>query len=88
MATTSVTYPDSFVSMRLGANYGLPPEPQKPFHERAYLLSDIPALIDAYGMPPDVDGADYANYAHEPLEKFIEVQLWSDDPVREYLEGD
>lgn len=84
-ATTSITYPDSFVSMRLGPNYGVPPEVLRPYHERAFLLSDLPDLIAKYGIPADQTNADYSNYGKEPFEKYIEVQVWADAPVMKFV---
>ena len=83
--TTSVTYPDSFTAMRLGETYGMPPESLKPYHNRVYLLSELSELVKTYGIPPDDPDADYSDYAREPFEKYIEVQVWSDKPVRSHL---
>ncbi|MEQ8992648.1 MAG: hypothetical protein RLO46_12565 [Pseudomonadales bacterium] len=80
-ATTSITFPDSFAAMRLGPDYGVPPEPLRPYHEQAFLLSDLPDLVASYGIPADEPDADYSNYAKEVFEKYIEVQVWDDAPV-------
>lgn len=29
----------------------------------------------------------YEGYAHRPFEKYIEVQVWSDEPVRSFLDS-
>ena len=83
--TTSITLPDSFTAMRLGDSYGVPLEPQKPYHDRIYLLSELAQLVNLYGIPTDEAKADYSNYVKEPFEKYIEVQVWSDEPVRDFL---
>lgn len=83
--TTSISFPDSFTAMRLGETYGLPVEPLKPYHEKIYLLSQLSELIGEYGIPEDSSNPDYSNYAQEPFEKYIEVQVWSDVPVQKFL---
>jgi len=81
--TTSFTYPDSFTAMGLVGDYGLPYEP-RPYHDRVFRLDDLESVIAEYGMPPDPAGA-YPGYEHRPFEIYIEVQLWSDGPVSEWL---
>jgi hypothetical protein len=78
---TSCTYPDSFTAMGFGSDYGLPSAPQ-PYHGRVFFLTDLPALMARYGLPDDLPDADYVGYQQRPFEKYIEVQLWSDEPVR------
>jgi len=82
----SVTYPDSVTAMALGPAYGLPHEP-RPYHGRVYRLEELPGLIGSYGLPTDVAAGpdDYEGYHHRPFEKYIEVQLWSDRPLRSLL---
>ncbi len=81
---TSATYPDSFVSMNSGSDLGLP-HPLKPYHGRAFQLSELPRLIEEWGLPRDDSSRDDQNYHNGPFEKYVEIQLWSDEPVREYL---
>jgi hypothetical protein len=81
---TSCTYPDSFTAMGFGSDYGLPSE-AKPYHGRVFALADLPSLIARYGLPDDASDADYQGYEQRPFEKYIEVQLWSDAPVREFV---
>lgn len=83
--TTSITFPDSFTAMRLGETFGLPLESLKPYHEKIYLLSELSDLIGEFGIPKDAPNPDYSNYAQEPFEKYIEVQVWSDIPVQKFL---
>lgn len=71
--------------MRLGETFGLPLESLKPYHEKIYLLSQLSELIGEYGIPEDSSNPDYSNYAQEPFEKYIEVQVWSDVPVQKFL---
>jgi len=79
---TSVTYPDSFTAMAIAPEYGLPYEPQ-PYHEQVFRLRELPAVVDRWGLPEDPVG--YHQYEKRPFEAYIEVQVWSDEPVRAYL---
>lgn len=81
---TSVTYPDSFTAMGLGAPFGLV-RATRPYHDRVFRVEELPDLIATYGVPVDrVDDA-YAGYHRRPFEKYIEVQVWSDEPIRSFL---
>ncbi len=86
-ALVSFTYPDSFVSMRLGPQYGLPPEPLRPYHEKVFLLDELADVTARYGMPDGGAGEDYADYHKRTFEKYIEVQVWADDPVTDCLKS-
>ncbi len=82
--STSVTYPDSFVSMSLSREFGIPQE-SRPYHERVFLLSEIPAIADRWGLPDPSLEIEYDGYHKRPFEIFVEVQVWSDEPVSKYL---
>ncbi len=86
--TTSFTYPDSFVSMRLGPNFGLPPEPLQPYHEHVFFMDELADTVAVHGLPDGSADEDYDGYHHRKFEKYIEVQLWSDGPVTAYLESE
>jgi hypothetical protein len=78
---TSLTRPDSFTSMGLGPDYGLPQE-DRPYHGRVFRLEDLAGLVSTYGLPSDEET--YDDYHLRPFEKYIEVQLWSDRPLAAY----
>ncbi len=78
---TSFTYSDSFEAMGFGADFGIPRQEARPYHDRVYLIDELEAVIGEYGMPR----VEYDNYWGTPVERFIEVQLWSDEPVRHLL---
>ncbi len=83
----SFTYPDSFVAMRLGPDYGLPPDPLEPYHERVYFMDELANVVAEHGLPDgDVDET-YEGYHKRKFEKYIEVQVWTDQPVAKYLES-
>lgn len=77
--STSATYPDSVVSMGIGVEYGLPDLP-RPYHGHVFFLDEVPGLVEEFGLPNDESG-DYGGYAFREFEKFVEVQLWVDDPI-------
>lgn len=81
----SFTYPDSAVSMRIGAEFGLPEAPARPYHEKVFRLEQLPEIVSRYGLPRDGVDQDYQNYHLADFEKYIEVQLWCDEPVQHLL---
>jgi hypothetical protein len=84
---TSITYPDSFTAMALGTSSGLGYEP-RPYHGRVFLLSELPRLVEQFGIPdPHYDGH-YRSWTSWPAEAYIEVQLWSDDPITGFIATD
>ncbi len=83
---TSFTYPDSFTAMGLVAEYGLPYEP-RPYHDQVFRLAQLDEVVAEHGLPLD-DPDDVEGYEHRPFERYVEVQLWSDAPVAEWLSPD
>jgi hypothetical protein len=81
---TSFTYPDSFTAMGLIAEYGLPYEP-RPYHLRVFRLEELTHIVGVHGLPRDEEPLEYAGYERAQFEKYIEVQVWSDEPVRQFL---
>jgi hypothetical protein len=84
-SSTSVTYPDSFTAMAIAPKYGLPYEP-RPYHEQVFPLGQLHELIEKWGLPEDPVGG-YENYEGRPFEMYVEIQVWSDEPVRPFLAG-
>jgi hypothetical protein len=82
-AVTSFTLPDSFTAMGLAPEYGLPYEP-RPYHGRVYRTGELADVIARHGLPDDEPGG-YDGYERRPFERYVEVQLWSDEPVRHLL---
>ena len=68
----SFTYGDTFPAMRYGDG--------KPYRRQVYLLADLPELIGRYGLPQDWN----ADGKNGP-DRYIEAQVWSDEPLREWL---
>lgn len=73
----SFTYPDSMASFDLLNE----PENKMPYHGELFLLEEILNVIQQYGMPADEIGFT-SRYGYP---KYIEAQLWSDQPVLSFL---
>jgi hypothetical protein len=69
----SFTYGDSFPAMRY--------KDGKPYRGMVYTLNELPALIRSYGLPQEwnPDG-------RFGPERYIEAQVWVDEPVRQFLD--
>ena len=80
----SFTYPDSFVAMGFAKDYGLPCPP-RPYHGKVFRKEALGEVVGEYGLPADDRSGDYENYAKQEFEKFIEFQIWADEPVVEHL---
>jgi hypothetical protein len=79
-AVTSFTYPDSFTAMGFGPQFGLPHDP-KPYHQRVYRMESLSGVVAEFGLPVGEADDDYTGYQHRPFEKYVEFQLWSDEPI-------
>ncbi|HEX3776806.1 MAG TPA: hypothetical protein VHV51_20180 [Polyangiaceae bacterium] len=80
---TSFTYPDSFVAMGFGPRFGLP-QMARPYHNQAFRMSQLSEVIRQFGLPSGDADEDYEGYRYRPFEKFIEIQVWSDDPIEPF----
>jgi hypothetical protein len=67
--TVSLTVGDSFPAMRYGDG--------KPWRGQVYTLDDLPEIVRLYGLPQDwnLDGK-------RGPDRYIEAQVWSDEPLR------
>jgi hypothetical protein len=68
--TTSLTYPDSFISLTKST---------KPYHNKVFLLREIEELNRLYGLPSNDHMVPYDLYWETDFELYVEVQIW-DDP--------
>jgi hypothetical protein len=68
----SFTYGDTFPAMRY--------EDGKPYRGKVYTLDEIPDIINLYGLPQvwNSDGK-------LGPDRYIEVQIWDDEPIKEFL---
>ncbi|MBF2004104.1 MAG: hypothetical protein IGS49_01155 [Chlorogloeopsis fritschii C42_A2020_084] len=78
----SFTYPDSMPSLAIstlerGEAY------RKPFHGKVFTLEEINDIVQAYGLPGDKwKYEEYWRY-----DRFIEVQIWDDRPIWNFLQS-
>jgi len=70
-ATVSFTYGDMFPAMRYADG--------KPYRGQVYLLEEMRQLVGVYGLPQDWNGDGSLG-----PDRYIEAQIWSDDPVGKY----
>lgn len=77
----SFTYPDSFVSMGFMPEFGLKVD-KRDYHDKVFNLHNLESIIDKYGFPEDDVSHNYGNYVNEEFEKFIEIQVWDDTPIK------
>lgn len=68
----SFTYGDTFPAMRYRDG--------KPYRGQVYCLDELPGLVQKYGLPQEWN----RDGQHGP-ERYIEAQVWSDQPVRRHL---
>jgi hypothetical protein len=81
---TSITYPDSFTAMQ-AKTASRPDQQSRPYHERVFLLGELPGLVERFGIPDPSWGGQYQAWTTWPAEAYIEVQLWTDEPIRAHL---
>jgi hypothetical protein len=74
------TYPDSMASLPIATNDEHRPH-RKAYHGQVFTLDEIRLVVSEFGMPGD-------RWMTDPTmkyDKFIEVQVWDDRPIRECL---
>ena len=84
---TSLTYADSITAMGLGVPLGLP-APHPDHAGRVYRLDALHELAARHNPHAD-DAPDqlagYTGHQHQPVDSYVEVQLWSNEPVLAHL---
>ncbi|MBN1285465.1 MAG: hypothetical protein JXB47_08705 [Anaerolineae bacterium] len=68
----SFTYGDTFPAMRLADG--------RPYRGQVYTLDELTGLVRRCGLPQDWN----ADGSHGP-ERYIEAQVWDDEPLRAFL---
>lgn len=79
-AVLTFTYPDSIASLPLATlprHVGRKAE----YHGRVFTLSEIREVIAKFGMP----GEQWKMESSRLYDKFIEVQVWDDRPIRSFM---
>ena len=80
--TLTFTYPDSMASLPLATKDVHLPD-RKPYHGQVFTLREIEDVIARFGMP----GHQGQTAPLKTHDRFIEVQVWDDRPLRRYLKG-
>jgi hypothetical protein len=78
---TSFTYPDSFTAMGFLRQFGIT-HAAKPYHGRVYRMNELAEVVREHGLPTGGADDDYEGYHRREFEKYIEIQVWSDDAIR------
>ncbi|WP_216594182.1 hypothetical protein [Synechococcus sp. PCC 6312] len=80
----SFTYPDSMPSLAIATDTtGRGDSYRKPIHGQVFTAEEIIEVIQEYGMPGDKwKTEEYWRY-----DRFIEVQVWDDRPIWEFLDA-
>jgi len=78
--TVTFTYPDSMASFPLHTE-GRDVRERKPYHGQVFTLAEIEQVVATFGLPGERWKTD-PSMRHD---RFIEVQVWDDRPVRDYL---
>ena len=80
---SSFTLVDSFSAMGLGPQFGFPATAER-YEQVVYPLSELRDVVGRYALPATTR-SDYDGYEDHLVDSFVEVQVWSDDPVRQFL---
>ena len=79
----SFTLVDSFSAMGLGPEFGFPVAAEA--HQQVvYPLSALDHVVHRFGLPAPCS-IDYAGFEHRAVDTYVEVQVWTDEPVRRFL---
>jgi hypothetical protein len=68
----SFTYGDTFPAMRFRDG--------RPYRGQVYVLDELPDLIQSHGLPQE-----WNRDGSRGPERYIEAQVWDDEPIREFL---
>lgn len=82
-----MTYADSITALGLGVPLGLP-APNRDHADRVDQAKDLEQLVARFALPCSTvpkDSAGYTGYQHLRVDAYIEVQLWSEEPVRSHV---
>lgn len=71
------TYPDSMASFLIAGRDDLRPL-RRPYHGQVFTLDGIGRIVEEFGMPAPGEGAPCSD-------RFIEVQVWDERPILEFL---
>ncbi|MDL2403709.1 hypothetical protein [Rhizobium mayense] len=78
--TITFTIPDSMASLPIAKHHKYELERQ-PYHGQVFSLEEIRDVVAKFGMPNESWAAD----PRKRFDRFVEVQVWDDRPIIEYL---
>jgi hypothetical protein len=78
--TVTFTYPDSMAGLPLDKETGKVCE-RMPYHGQVFTLAEVKHVVATFGM----SGERWKTDPSMRYDRFIEVQVWDDRPVRNYL---
>ncbi|GAB2591500.1 hypothetical protein [Microlunatus antarcticus] len=79
---TSFTWTDSITALGLGVDLGVP-QPAEPWKRKLYRLDQLD-LTFASSLP-SASGQSYEGYQQRLLDRYVEIQLWTDEPIRPFM---
>ena len=82
-ASTSFTWVDSITALGLARDPGVP-QPDEPWKKQVYGIDQLD-VGEAEATAASADPADYEGHQWRLVDQYVEVQLWSDKPIRRYL---
>lgn len=77
----SFTYTDSWSAYVCADLNGQNPTPRKPQYGQVYRVHELPSLFETYGWP----GERYETEKDWEHDIYVEAQLWSEEPLCEFL---
>ena len=78
--TVTFTYSDSMASFAIGTEAKHMAD-RREYHGRVFVLDEITDVVTRLGLPGDRWKTDYSLR----YDKFVEVQVWDDEPIRRML---
>ncbi|MBM4246794.1 MAG: hypothetical protein FJ148_23880 [Deltaproteobacteria bacterium] len=77
-SVSSFTVPDSAIAMGFLPRFDIPYE-RRPYHAQVFRMSQLSKVMREHGLPVGDTEDGYAGYHRRALEKYVEIQVWSDE---------
>lgn len=82
-ASTSFTWVDSIAALGVGKALGIP-QPSEDWKQQVCSIDQLD--VDATeAVASSVEPTDYEGHQWRLVDQYVEVQLWSDEPIRRYV---
>ena len=79
---TSFTWTDSITALGLGVDLGVP-QPAELWKRELYRLDQLD--LARVASLPSRGGHSYEGYQQQLLDHYVEIQLWTDEPIRRFM---